>query len=85
MIEVIPNAEMKRTAPTPVGSIKVYIAKELGLQVKMEVFNDKGEPTSTTVYTDIDTHAKLSPDRFVYKAPEGVTVQDMSKMKLPGK
>ncbi len=85
VVEVTPNEEMKRTAPTPVSLIKVYISKDVGLQVKMEVFGEDGTPTSTTVYSNIDTNAKLSPDQFVYKAPEGVTVQDMSDMKLPGR
>ena len=85
VVEVTPNDAMKKGAPTPVGLIKYYISKEYGLQIKTEVFNEEGEPTSTTVYNDIDTTAKLTPERFVYTAPPGVTIQDMSSLGLPGK
>lgn len=85
VIEILPNDELKQNAPTPVGSLKVYISKELGLQVKMEVFDEKGAATSTTVYSDINTKADLKPERFVYKVPEGVTVQEMDPSNPFGK
>jgi outer membrane lipoprotein-sorting protein len=28
-------------------------------------------------YTDVKVNEDISPERFVFKAPEGVTVQDM--------
>jgi outer membrane lipoprotein-sorting protein len=85
VVEVTPNAQTKSASPTPVGSIKYYISKKLGLQIKIEVLDDEGQPTTAIVYSDVDVNAKLAPERFEYKAPAGVTVQDMSKMKLPGK
>lgn len=85
VIEVIPNDDLKQNAPTPVGSLKVYISKELGLQIKMEVLDEKGAATSTTVYSEINTKADLKPERFVYKAPEGVTVQEMDPTNPFGK
>ena len=85
VIEIVPNDELKQNAPTPVGSLKVYISKELGLQIKMEVLDDKGSATSTTVYSDIDTKANLAPERFVYKVPAGVTVQEMDPANPFGK
>jgi len=85
VIEVIPNDELKQNAPTPVGSLKVYISKELGLQIKMEVLDEKGAATSTTIYSEIDTKANLAPERFVYKVPAGVTVQEMDPANPFGK
>ncbi|NUM54892.1 MAG: hypothetical protein HUU46_14695 [Candidatus Hydrogenedentes bacterium] len=86
VIEVVPNEATKSSAPTPVGLMKFYISKEHGLQIKTEVFDDKGAPTSTSVYSEVDLNAKPAPERFVYTPPAGVTVQDMSalKNKLPG-
>lgn len=85
VVELTPNERTKSASPTPVSKIKAYISKEYGLQIKMEVFDDKGQPTSTTVYSDINTNVKLTPDRFVYKAPEGVAIEDGNKLRLPGK
>lgn len=86
VVEVVPNAATKKSAPTPVSLLKFYISKENGLQVKTEVFDDKGEHTSTSVYSDVVVDAKLAPERFVYTPPPGVTIQEMSalKGKVPG-
>ena len=85
VIEVTPNEALKKSAPTPVALFRYYISKEFGLQIKTEVFDDKGQPTSTTVYSSIDISAKPEPARFVYTPPTGVTVEDMPSLKMPGK
>jgi outer membrane lipoprotein-sorting protein len=38
-----------------------------------------GKPMTTMTYTDIKINPDIPADRFVFKAPEGVQVQDMSK------
>ena len=84
VVEVKPNSAVKSSSPMPVGKIKSYISKENGLQLKMEVFDEKEQPISTTTYTGIKTNVTFSEGHFVYKAPAGVTVMDMSNAKLPG-
>ncbi len=81
VVEVTPSPETKSSAPTPISLMRTYISKELGLQVKMDVLDEKGQPMSTTVYSDIKVNPTLAAERFVYKAPEGVTIQDMSELK----
>ncbi|MDZ4860905.1 MAG: hypothetical protein SGI88_18170 [Candidatus Hydrogenedentes bacterium] len=81
VVEVTPSPDTKAAAPMDVGLMRVYISKELGLQVKMEVLDEKAQPLSTTVYNDIKVNVALAPERFVYTVPEGVKVQDMSEIK----
>ncbi|HRI87012.1 MAG TPA: hypothetical protein PK869_02040 [Candidatus Hydrogenedentes bacterium] len=81
VIEVTPNPETKSAAPSPISIMRTYISKELGLQVKMEVIDEKGAPMSTTVYKDIKINVPLTPAEFAYVVPEGVKVQDMSELK----
>ena len=53
--------------------------KESGQMIKMIAYSPDGKPMATTTFSDIKINPKISPDRFVFKAPPGVTVQDMTK------
>lgn len=84
VVQVTPNEAFKRRAPTPVALFKFYISKDSGIQIKTEIFDTSGKPTSTTVCSNVNTGAKPAPERFVYTAPPGVTVEELRDGQLPG-
>jgi len=62
-----------------VGKTVIHYDKESGQMIKMITYTPDGKPMSTMTYSDIKINDKISPDRFVFKAPPGVEVQDLSK------
>lgn len=76
VVQVTPNAAVKASAPAKLSSMKYYISKETGLQVKMEYFDEANQPVQSTTYSDIKISIEFPKDHFVYKAPAGVTVMD---------
>ncbi|NOS99582.1 MAG: hypothetical protein HOP29_03040 [Phycisphaerales bacterium] len=60
------------------GKSVIYYHKDSGQMLKMVVFAPDGTPMTTTTMSDIKLNPSIAKDRFVFKAPEGVTVQDMS-------
>jgi outer membrane lipoprotein-sorting protein len=73
VIEATPKAE------TGQGKTVMSFDKESGQMIKMINHSPDGKPMNTLTVTDIKVNDKLSPDRFVFKAPPGVEVQDMTK------
>lgn len=61
------------------GKSVMYFHKDSGQLVKMVSNGPDGKPVSTMTFTDIKINPDISPDRFVFKAPAGVEVQDLSK------
>lgn len=61
------------------GAMRMYFSKKTGMNLKAVALDDKGKPFSTTLTTDIKIGASIAADRFVFKAPEGVQVMDMTK------
>ena len=61
------------------GKTVIYYHKESGQMIKMVTYAPDGKPMTTMTYSDIKVNEEISPDRFVFKAPPGVEVQDMSK------
>lgn len=61
------------------GKTVLHFHKESGQMIKMITYTPDGKPLSTMTYSDIKINDKISPDRFVFKAPPGVEVQDLSK------
>jgi outer membrane lipoprotein-sorting protein len=57
-----------------------YIRKDCGMTVKSVSFAENGKPMTTTTFSDIEINPTIAADRFVFKAPEGVEVMDMSAM-----
>ena len=55
-----------------------YFAKDLGLDIKTIGYDPAGKVIFTTETFDIKKNAKIDPDRFVFKAPPGVQVIDLS-------
>jgi outer membrane lipoprotein-sorting protein len=59
-----------------------YFRKADGIAAKAVTLTD-GKPTGTMTMTDIKVNSDISADRFVFKAPEGVEVQDTTKAATP--
>jgi outer membrane lipoprotein-sorting protein len=74
VFEVIP----KNTAEGPVAKSVMYFAKDTGINVKVVGKDKEGKDVFTNTSTDIKVNADIPNDRFVFKAPEGVQVMDMT-------
>lgn len=81
LLEATPKAQ---SGGTEGGRIHMFFDKNTGLIVKQVVFDPSGKPMSTTTFTDMKVNGNISPDRFVFKAPEGVEVMDMTAAEQPG-
>jgi hypothetical protein len=57
-----------------------YFDKKTGIGLKTVSFDEKDKAVMTSVTTDVKINADIKDDRFVFKAPEGVQVVDMSNM-----
>lgn len=79
--------EMKLKPGNPAASMMgralAYYDKETGVSLKGVSFDPAGKPTSTSTTTDVKIDADIPADRFVFKAPEGVTVQEMPEQQMP--
>ena len=64
----------------PMSKQKIWFRKDIGMMSKWVAFNDKDETVMTTTNTNIKVGAKIDEARFVFTAPEGVQVQDLSAM-----
>ncbi|MCH9001046.1 MAG: outer membrane lipoprotein carrier protein LolA [Planctomycetes bacterium] len=74
VIEAVP----KGTGPQPVARMKLFLVKENGIMVKMLGYDSAGSEFMTTVYSNIKINPKIDESRFVFKAPDGVQVMDMT-------
>ncbi len=81
VIEMTPKTDaLKRR----VGRTLSYYDKKTGLSIKTLVYNGLGTVMTTTIMTDIRINGDLSPDRFVFKPPAGVTVVDATSRSNAG-
>jgi outer membrane lipoprotein-sorting protein len=79
VLEVIP----KNKEDGPVAKSLMYFAKDSGVNVKVLGKNKDGKDVFTNTSTDIKLNVDISNDRFVFKAPEGVQVMDMTGAAAP--
>ena len=64
-----------------IGRTLTYYDKGNGISIKSVTHDAKtGKPSSTTIVTDIKIDPAISPDRFVFKAPAGVEIKDMTEI-----
>ena len=59
------------------GKTVMSYHKESGQMIKMVSYTPDGKPMSTMTSTDIKVNERISPERFVFKAPPGVTVEEI--------
>lgn len=57
-----------------------YYDKKTGIPLKTLGYDAAGKVTMTSLVTDIKINADIPAERFVFKAPPGVQVMDMTKM-----
>jgi outer membrane lipoprotein-sorting protein len=77
------TAKSARGAGLPAKSIFAF-AKESGMLMQVKNFNDKGEDIGFETYSDVKINEKIDPQRFVFKAPDGVTVKERGAAPAPG-
>lgn len=79
--------EMKMKPGNPaaamMGRALAYYDKETGISLKGVSFDPAGKPTSTSVTSDVKIDADIPADRFTFKAPEGVKIQEMPEDQAP--
>lgn len=75
VIEAMP----KEAQGSPMSKTLFYFRKDNGMMVKNEAFDDKGKKIFTTTTTDIKMNTEIPAERFVFKAPAGVEVTDLTK------
>jgi outer membrane lipoprotein-sorting protein len=62
------------------AKLKVYLTKDFTTQMRVAMLDKSNAPKFTLSVKNINLSPSLSADRFVYKAPEGVKVMDMSDL-----
>lgn len=67
----------------PMNRAHMFIDKDNCMTIRHVSFDAEGRETATMVTDDIKFDAPIPADRFVFKAPPGVEVQDISKMTMP--
>jgi hypothetical protein len=80
VIEATPKPGSDTAAGGASGKMVFQYRKDCGLNVKMVSYDKDGKVTFTSSSTDVKVNPNLSDDRFVFKAPAGVEVQDMTAM-----
>lgn len=68
----------------PMTKMVYYLQKDSGLTVKTVGQDKDGKDLVVTQMSDIKLNVDIPADRFVFKAPEGVTVMDMTGAGSPG-
>ena len=61
----------------------LYFRQDLGVPMKTVMYNAEGKPAMTAMFKNVKINEKIDPARFVFKAPEGVQVMDMTKTSMP--
>jgi outer membrane lipoprotein-sorting protein len=64
----------------PVTRMVTYYDKKTGVPVKSLGFGKDGKVVHTMLISDVKVNADIPADRFIFKAPEGVEVMDMTKV-----
>jgi len=65
------------------GKTITHFAKETGIMLRVITQDATGDPAWTMTMSDVKTNAKIDPSRFVFTAPPGVQVMDMTNSRPP--
>lgn len=82
VIEVTPNAEVIAKSPMKYDKMLAYIAKDSGIQIQLLAM-DGDNAVMSMRYSDIQLNVPIEESHFVFVAPPGTPIEDMSKG-LPG-
>jgi len=72
------EATPKQAQPMAPSKSVYYFLQDDGALVKLVASDQAGKPMTTMTYTDVKSDVKIDPQRFVFKAPEGVQVIDQT-------
>ncbi len=76
--------EVKMAGQSPgMGKMVFYCRKDCGIQAKTVGYTPDDKVMMTTIISDIELNKGVSAERFVYKAPDGVTVRDATNIDTP--
>lgn len=73
------EAKAKKPSPGAAVTMLTYFDQSHGLSVKSVGKDANGKAVFTSVSTDVKINPSISADRFVFKAPDGVQVYDMTQ------
>lgn len=74
VFEVVP----KNKEEGPMSKSIMYFSKESGINIKNVGKDKDGKDVFTNASTDVKLNVDIPNDRFVFKAPEGVQIMDMT-------
>ncbi|RMF75695.1 MAG: outer membrane lipoprotein carrier protein LolA [Planctomycetota bacterium] len=66
--------------PQEAAKMVQHVRKDCGVAIKIVTYLADGKPMSTTTLSKVEINPQIPDERFVFKAPEGVEVMDMSAM-----
>lgn len=78
------KAMLKEPMPGMASEQVMYFDKATGVMLKSVHTDDAGKATMETTTTDLKVNSTISADRFVFKAPDGVQVTDMTQQSGQG-
>ena len=61
------------------GKTVSYYAKDSGVALKSDTYDASGKLVTTMKLSNVKINPKIAPSRFVFEAPDGVQVMDMTK------
>jgi len=82
VVEAAPKTE---SAGRPYKTIVYYFSQDHGVLLRQEARDAQGKVIRSTEFSDFEYDVKLDPDDFRFKAPEGVTVQDLTGGEEPSR
>lgn len=77
IIDVTGNGEpVDVQGPIDPDRIRVFIAQDTGLQVRVVMYDEKDREMLRMRYSNVELNPKLNAERFRYSPPPGVTVKE---------
>lgn len=76
---VVEATTKDKSTAANMATTRTWYDKSNGVGLKSISKDDKGKVTSTSITTDVKIDPSIAADRFTFKAPDGVTVNDMTQ------
>ncbi len=78
VLELTPK-DKDKGGNNPLSRMVTWYDKKTGLPIKSVGYDKDGKVLNTMTISDVKTNVSIPADRFVFKAPPGVEVMDMTK------